>query len=77
LINIDELSGTGKSQIETPRGQASLQLSMDKGFITSVQLKTPSSHHFALIDSLTEQQELGDALIAVGSLDLSPWEIRQ
>jgi len=77
MINLDEISGTGHAQIEAPRGKTTLQLSMDKGFVTSVTLTTPSSHHLSLLDSLTNQQELGDALIAVGSLDLSPWEIHQ
>ncbi len=77
MINLDEIEGTGKSQVETPRGKASLQVSMDQGFVSSVKLQTPSSYHLALIESITEQQELGDALIAVGSLDLSPWKIRQ
>jgi len=77
MINLDEVSGIGKSQIETPRGKTVLELSMDKGFVTSVQLDTPSMHHLGLIETLTGQQELGDALVAVGSLDLSPWEMRQ
>ena len=77
MINLDEVSGTGKSQIEAPRGKTVLELSMDKGFVTSVQLDAPSVHHLGLIETLTGQQELGDALVAVGSLDLSPWEIRQ
>ena len=77
MIKLDEVSGTGTSQIEAPRGKTRLQLSMSDGFVTSVQLETPSMHHLGLVETLTEQQELGDALVAVGSLDLSPWEIRQ
>ncbi len=77
MIKLDELSGKGQSSIETPRGKATLQLSMDKGFVSSVHLEAPSNHHLSLLDALTDQQELGDALIAVGSLDLSPWEIHQ
>jgi len=77
MISLEEVSGTGKSQIEAPRGKTVLELSMDKGFVTSVQLDAPSVHHLGLIETLTGQQELGDALVAVGSLDLSPWEIRQ
>ena len=77
MIKLDELSGKGQSSIETPRGKATLQLSMDKGFVSSAHLEAPSNHHLSLLDALTDQQELGDALIAVGSLDLSPWEIHQ
>ena len=75
--NISEASGTGEAVIETPRGLARLQLILEKGQITAAQLETPSTQHLTLIEPLTDQQELGDALIAVGSLDLSPWEIRQ
>ncbi len=77
MIKLDEITGIGRSQIEAPRGKTTLQLSMDKGFVTAIELTTPSSHHLSLLNSLTDQQELGDALIAVGSLDLSPWEIHQ
>ncbi len=81
LVNIDELamrkiSGTGEAEIETPRGLARLQLTVENGRVTDAQLETPSTYHLSLINALTEQQELGDALVAIGSLDLSPWEIR-
>jgi len=72
-----DMSGAGEAVVETPRGQASLQLTLEQGQVTTVQLATPSKHHLTLIHPLTEQQELGDALVAVGSLDLSPWEVRQ
>ncbi|GBE08764.1 formate hydrogenlyase subunit 5 precursor [bacterium BMS3Abin11] len=74
--NIGEASGTGKAEVETPRGLAKLQLTLEMGKVTTAQLDTPSTHHLTLIEPLIEQQELGDALVAVGSLDLSPWEIR-
>ncbi|MCF6325057.1 MAG: hypothetical protein L3J89_12170 [Gammaproteobacteria bacterium] len=77
MIELDEISGTGKSQIETPRGKASLEVVLEKGFVTSATLETPSAYHIQLIETLTSQQELGDALIAVGSLDLSPWSSHQ
>ena len=76
IKNLAGLSGTGEAIIETARGQARLQVSLDKGQVIDAQLETPSSQHLGLIEPLTEQQELGDALVAVGSLDLSPWEIR-
>ncbi|VAW90571.1 Lead, cadmium, zinc and mercury transporting ATPase; Copper-translocating P-type ATPase [hydrothermal vent metagenome] len=76
INNLDGLSGTGEAVIETARGQAHLQVTLDKGKVIDAQLQTPSSLHLGLIEQLTEQQELGDALVTVGSLDLSPWEIR-
>ncbi|HEC28936.1 MAG TPA: hypothetical protein ENI65_05030 [Gammaproteobacteria bacterium] len=74
--NIDEASGDGEAVIETPRGLARLQLGLENGRVKTVQLATPSTFHLGLIEKLTAQQELGDALVTVGSLDLSPWEIR-
>ncbi len=75
--SVSGASGTGKAAIETPRGPARLQLTLESGQVAAVQLETPSTHHLGLIDPLVEQQELGDALTAVCSLDLSPWEIQQ
>ncbi len=77
LADIGDVSGTGEAVVETPRGMARLQLTLERGQVITAQLETPSTHHITLINSLTEQQSLGDALVAVGSLDLSPWEIRQ
>ena len=71
------MSGGGEAVVETPRGQASLQLTLKQGQVTAIQLTTPSTHHLTLIPTLTEQLELGDALVTVGSLDLSPWEVWQ
>jgi len=77
LADIGDVSGAGEAMVETPRGMARLQLTLERGQVIAAQLETPSTHHITLIDSLTEQQSLGDALMAVGSLDLSPWEVRQ
>ncbi len=77
LAPVGDLSGQGEATVETARGMARLQLTLDKGQVVATSLETPSTHHLKLIGPLTEQQELGDALVAVGSLDLSPWEIRQ
>ncbi len=74
--HVGELSGTGEAVVETPRGLARLQLTLEGGQVTATQLDTPSTHHLTLITPLIEQQELGDALVIVGSLDLSPWEIQ-
>ncbi len=75
--NIDSSSVSGQAAIETPRGQARLQLTLENKQVTSAQLETPSTQHLALIAPLTDQQELGSALLSVCSLDLSPWEIQQ
>jgi len=77
LANIGDISGKGEAIVETPRGLTRLQLTMEMGQVTAAQLETPSTFHLGLIKPLIEQQELGDALVAVGSLDLSPWEMRQ
>ncbi len=77
VVNIGEVSASGEAVVETPRGMARLRLTLKMGQVIAAQLETPSTHHLTLIDSLTEQQELGDALVAVGSLDLSPWEVQQ
>ena len=75
LGSIGEVTGKGEAVVETPRGTATLRLTLESGRVTAAQLDTPSTHHLTLIEHLTEQRELGDALVAVGSLDLSPWEV--
>lgn len=75
LPNIGRVSGDGVASIETPRGAARLRVKLTDGKVAEADLETPSTLHLALIDALIVQQELGDALVAVGSLDLSPWEI--
>ncbi len=75
--SMDTNNASGQAIIETPRGQARLQLTLENGQVTSAQLETPSTQHLTFIEPLTDQQELGSALLAVGSLDLSPWEIQQ
>lgn len=77
LINIGDISGEGKAVVETARGRAQLKLSLENGRVIAAQLETPSTQHLKLIETLTEQQALTDALLAVGSLDLSPWEVQQ
>ncbi len=73
--DIGKVTGKGEAALETPRGAAHLRLALKKGEVISAQLDTPSTRHVALIEDLTAQQELGDALAAIGSLDLAPWEI--
>ena len=76
LADVGVVSGEGAASIETPRGAARLTVTLTDGKVTGAELETPSTAHLALIDDLTRQRELGDALVAVGSLDLSPWEMR-
>jgi Ni,Fe-hydrogenase III large subunit len=75
-MDIGAASGEGEAKLETPRGAAHLRLTLDQGKVTAGELDTPSTRHLTLIEEVTTQQELGDALVAIGSLDLSPWEIR-
>jgi Ni,Fe-hydrogenase III large subunit len=74
-IATNPISASGEAMIETPRGMARLKLMLEKGQIISAQLDTPSTCHRNLIKPLTDQHALTDALVAIGSLDLSPWEI--
>jgi Ni,Fe-hydrogenase III large subunit len=76
-IHIGETSGAGEAVVETPRGMARLQLTLDNGRVTEARLDTPSTHHLDRVAQLLEQQELGDGLTTVASLDLSPWEVVQ
>ena len=75
LRNIGHGSGTGEATVETPRGQAKLSLTLEHGQVKSYKLDTACRHHISLVAQLVEGRELGDALVAVGSLDLSPWEV--
>lgn len=68
-------SGDGTATVETPRGAATLQCRVRQGNVEDVTLHTPSTGHLSLVPAMTEGLEIGDALIAVASLDLSPWEI--
>jgi Ni,Fe-hydrogenase III large subunit len=68
-----EASGSGAASVETPRGAATLSLTLEEGEIREAELRIPSEAHLRLIEELTLQHELGDALVGVASLDLSPW----
>ncbi len=74
--DVTDASGTGHAMVETARGPAHLQLELNAGRIVSANLDTPSDRHLTLVETVTEQAELADALVAVASLDLSPWEVR-
>jgi Ni,Fe-hydrogenase III large subunit len=73
---VGEATGEGAGLVETPRGAARLELRLEAGRVVEARLEAPSDRHLPLIEPLTGQQELGDALTAIVSLDLSPWEIR-
>ncbi len=75
LADIGNATGTGHASVQTARGLASLQVELRKGAVVSATLETPSSRHVSLVNPLIEQQELADALVAIASLDLSPWEL--
>lgn len=67
-------SGTGISEVETPRGAARLDLVLERGEVVAARLETPTDLHATLVSPVTAEAEVADALIAVASLDLSPWE---
>ncbi len=69
------LSGKGEATVETPRGKASLRLSLRGRGVSGLELHTPSTHHIELVESVAEGREFADALAGVASLDLSPWEV--
>ncbi|NOX41017.1 MAG: NADH-quinone oxidoreductase subunit D [Alphaproteobacteria bacterium] len=73
---IGAASGEGEAVVETPRGAARLTLTLTDGMVTAADIGTPTAAHFTLIEAITQHAEIADALIAVGSLDLSPWEMR-
>ena len=74
--DIGTISGQGTAEIETPRGPAQLDLTLEAGRIASAKITTPFAAQIDLIDRLTAQTELADALTAIGSLDLDPWEVQ-
>jgi NADH-quinone oxidoreductase subunit D len=67
--------GAGEATVETPRGSATLRIRLDHGEVTQATLRSPSQQLAALIGPVAEGHELADALLAIASLDLSPWEI--
>ena len=75
LRDVGDVSGTGEATVDAPRGEARLSLKLERGHVKSYELDTACSQHIGLVPKLVEGQELGDALLAVGSLDLSPWEV--
>ncbi|MCW9706228.1 hypothetical protein [Fodinibius salsisoli] len=68
-------SGERTAKLESPRGTLSLHITVENGKVTRVQIETPSKPLAALVPTLTEEEELSDALVQIASLDISPWEI--
>ena len=68
-------SGTGAATVESPRGPARLEVTLEEGAVVAANLDTPSSRHLELVGAVAEGRELADALVGVASLDLSPWEV--
>jgi len=76
-IDLEEASGSGEATVETPRGAATLSLSLEDGEVREAGLHPPSETHLRLVEDVTLQREVGDALVGVGSLDLSPWSLAE
>lgn len=68
-------SGRGVATVETPRGAATLEVTLQSGEVTAAELETPSARHVGLVGAVTEGREVADALVGVASLDLSPWGV--
>ena len=68
--------GMGSSTVETPRGAATLRVTVRDGVVGELDLFTPSSAHQRLFSAVVEQREVADALVGVASLDISPWEVK-
>lgn len=75
FLSDDASSGTGTSMIETPRGTATLHITLEDGAIAAAKLDAPSTHNVRFVEAVTVGKEVADALVGVGSLDLSPWEM--
>lgn len=71
----DASSGTDTATVETPRGTAMLNITLESGRITAAELNAPSTRNIRLVEGVTVGKEVADALVGVGSLDLSPWEM--
>ncbi len=68
-------SGAGRAAVETPRGTATLTVTLEAGAVSVAELDTPSARHIGLVEAVTGQWEVADALVGVASLDLSPWSV--
>ncbi len=67
--------GSGVATVETPRGAATLRVTLQGGEVKDLGLETPSARHMGSVGAVTDGEELANALVGVASLDLSPWEV--
>jgi len=74
LVQHDKKSYSGKVFLKTPRGKAELSIALANGKVSKAQFFSPSAKKITLIPQLVQNSEVGDALIAISSLDISPWE---
>ena len=65
----------GGATVETPRGAATLRVTLREDAVEVLELRTPSSVHQGFVGAVAEQREVADALVGVASLDISPWEV--
>ena len=72
-LNIGAASGKGEAAVETPRGAARLTVELRDGKLVAAAITPPSAAHIDLLADLIRTHEIADALITIGSLDLSPW----
>ena len=63
--------------LEMPRGPATLHVTIEGHDVTRLHIDSPSRGLADLVPTVAEDAELANALIAVASLDISPWEIDQ
>jgi Ni,Fe-hydrogenase III large subunit len=68
-------SGSGAATVETPRGAATLRVTLQGGAVRDLKLDTPSAKHMDSIEAVTAGEELANALVGIASLDISPWEV--
>jgi Ni,Fe-hydrogenase III large subunit len=68
-------AGVGAAKVETPRGAATLRVTLEGGAVSNAELETPSTAHLGLVERVVEGEELANALIGVASLDISPWGV--
>ena len=72
-VEIGTASGQGEALVETPRGAARLTVELRDGRLVVATCLPPSVAHMDLLPELLASHEIADALVSVGSLDLSPW----
>jgi len=68
-------AGHDPATVETPRGAATLHLTLEGDVVRAIRLETPCAAHADLVAAAAEGHELADALVGIASLDLSPWAV--